>query len=205
MHPLRLAVPFALIATLAACAGGPTAPSRTAAPPAPGASPAYLSAPTGCAVLAGGSIGSQFSDGQVTATWDKINAAITTELHDRLIEQRYKVVKTLVPTVRTGKVEDLVMASLAEHRCNRLLQVAHQVNEDASGRYFRFDVTLLRVVPKEDAAAAAGSVTVRTVGEYRREYRYARTPQNLENFYTGTFAETVLADLTRSGMLAPLR
>ncbi len=205
MHPLRSAVPFAFIAALAACAGGPTPPGSAKPAPTAGGSPAYLSAPTGCAVLAGGSIGSQFSDGQVTATWDKINAAITTELHDRLIEQRYKVVKTLVPTVRNGKVEDLVMASLAENRCNRLLQVSHQVNEDASGRYFRFDVTLLRVVPQQDAAATAGNLTVRTIGEYRREYRYARTQQNLDNFYTGTFAETVLADLARSGTLAPLR
>lgn len=203
MRHLTLA---ALGLVLAACSTPSPAPSgKAAAGTAAEAAPAYLKAASGCAVLAGGSIGSQFADANITATWDKVNAAITTELHDRLVQQRYKVVKTLVPTQRTQKLDELLMARLSEHRCNRLLQVSHQVDEDAGGRYFRFDVTLLRLVPRDDLPATAGSVGVRTVGEYRREYRYPRTQQSFDDFYTGSFAETVLADLTRSGTLAPLR
>jgi hypothetical protein len=198
---LRSTFTFALVATTAAmsaCTAPPTAPAvRTP--------PAYLNAASGCAVVAGGGIGSQFSDQNVTATWDKVNAAVTTELHDRLVAQRYQVVKLLVPTERTAKAEDIVLAGLAAHRCNRLLQVSHKVDEDSSGRYFRFDIALLRMAPKEDAGASPGSVSVRAIGEYRREYRYPRTQESFENFYTGTFAEQVLADLNRSGTLGPLR
>ena len=137
--------------------------------------------------------------------WDKVNAAITTELHDRLVENRYKVIKFVVPTERTQKAEDLVIADMGTNRCNRLLQVAHKIDEDASGKYFRFDITLFRIDPKEEARPAAGGVTVRTSTEFQRGYRYARTQENLDSFYTGTFADTVLADLTKSGSLAPLR
>lgn len=155
--------------------------------------------------MAGGGVGSLFADKQVTAMWDKVNAAVTTELHDRLVLQQYKVVKVLVPTERTRKAEDLMLSSLAANRCNRLLQVSHKVDEDAAGKYFRFDIALLRIAPTTDAPSAADGITVRTAREFQREYRYPRTQESFENFYTGTFAETVLADLTRSGSLQPLR
>ena len=155
--------------------------------------------------MAGGGVGSLFADRQVTALWDKVNAAVTTELHDRLAQQQYKVIKVLVPTERTQKAEELVLGSLATNRCSRLLQVSHKVDEDAAGKYFRFDIALLRIAPATDAPSAAGSITVRTAREFQREYRYPRTQQSFDSFYTGTFAETVLADLTRSGSLQPLR
>ena len=175
-------------------------------PAAPTANvPAYLTSSTGCAVVAGGGIGSQFADKQVTAMWDKVNAAITTELHDRLVQNRYNVFKFVVPTERTLKAEDLVIADMAANRCNRLLQVSHKIDEDSSGKYFRFDITLFRIDPKEEARPAAQPVTVRTSSEFQRGYRYPRTQESLDSFYTGTFAETVLADLAKSGSLAPLR
>lgn len=199
----RAAAALALTGLLAACA----APRSPAPPPAP--TPAYLTAPTGCAVLAGGSIGSQFSDPQVTATWDRVNAAITTELHDRLVAQRLPVIKYLVPTQRPGPgeglVDGLVMEQLAMNRCNRLLQVSHQVDEDAGGRYFRFDVTLMRLEPNRGDAVRAGSISVRTVGEFSKAYRYPRTQEALDSFYTGDFADRVLSDLNASGALGVLR
>lgn len=137
--------------------------------------------------------------------WAKINSAITTELHDRLVLHKYKSVKFLVPAERSVKAEDLVFENLALHRCNRVLQVAHKVDEDSSGKYFRFDISLFRAQPKEGAGASGDSVTVVATTEFQRSYRYARTQQSFENFYTGTFAEQVLADLVASGALAPLR
>ncbi|MDP3822102.1 MAG: hypothetical protein Q8R33_11555 [Burkholderiales bacterium] len=195
-QPASLAL---LLATLlSAC----STPSPTT-PPA--VTPAYLISPTGCAIVAGGGIGSQFADKQVTAMWDKVNAAVTAELHDRLVQNRYKVLKFVVPTERTLKADDLVIADMAANRCNRLLQVSHRVDEDGSGKYFRFDITLFRIDPKQEARPDTGITTVRTSSEFMRGYRYPRTQESLDSFYTGTFAETVLADLTKSGSLAPLR
>jgi thiamine pyrophosphate-dependent acetolactate synthase large subunit-like protein len=201
LHLVRTASIAAAAALISACSTPPAIPS--AASP-PGAAD-YLKSPTGCAIVAGGGVGSLFADKQVTAMWDKVNAAVTTELHDRLVQQQYKVVKVLVPTERTRKAEDLMLSSLASNRCNRLLQVSHKVDEDAAGKYFRFDIALLRIAPAADASSAADSITVRTAREFQREYRYPRTQESFDNFYTGTFAETVLADLTRSGTLQPLR
>ena len=205
---IRICPVLALAAAtaLAAC----TTPPRTppASPPATTAAaptPAYLLSPTGCAVVAGGDIGSRFSDPQVGATWARINAAITTELHDRLVRGQYKTVKLLVPAERAGKADDMVVENLALNRCNRVLQVSHQVAEDASGRYFRFDVALFRAQPKAGARASASGVTVVATSEFQRSYRYPRTQESFDNFYTGDFAEKVLADLVGAGALAPLR
>ena len=194
----RLVAALAAALSLAACSSAP-APSA-----APGV-PAYLASPTGCAVVAGGDIGSRFTDRQVAAMWTRINAAVTTELHDRLVAGRYKAVKFLVPAEREGKAEDLVFEHLALSRCNRVLQVAHKVDEDASGRYFRFDVSLFHARPKDGAASTPASVTVVAASEFQRSYRFPRTQQTFDTFYTGTFAEKVLADLVAAGALQPLR
>lgn len=209
----RLPLALATAVLLAACATppAPTPPSPPPAAPtaatAPAATvtPAYLLAPTGCAVVAGGNLGSRFTDAKVGATWARVNAAIAKELQDRLAAERYRTTLYVVPTEGSDAVENLLMRQMAEHRCSRLLQIAHTVNEDADGRFFRFDVTLFRATPREGAAAQPGSVPVTATAEYRRSYRRPRTQAELDNFYTGTFAEQVLADLVRAGALTPLR
>lgn len=194
----------ALLAFLTACstpAGGP------AAAPSPGKNntTAYLTAATGCAVVAGGAIGSKFDDPKIAAFWDKVNASVTTELHDRLVLGQYKTVKLLVPTVDAASNQQVVLAALAQNRCNRLLQVSHTVDEDSAGKYFRFDVALMRLEPKGDRQPGASGTSVNTVGEFARAYRFPRTAASFESFYTGNFAETVLADLKESGALEKLR
>jgi hypothetical protein len=185
--------------SLAAC-------STASPPPADRNIPSYLLAPTGCAIVAGGDIGSRFSDRQVAAMWSKINAAITTELHQRLVFQNYKAVALLVPVERSRQAEDLVFEQAALRRCNRVLQVSHVLAEDASGKYFRFDVALFRAQPKQDATATTDAgITVVATGEFQRSYRYPRTQQSFENFYAGTVADQVFADLTAAGALVPLR
>jgi hypothetical protein len=205
MSLARVSRLLALATLLSACGTSSAANSPTATRSASPTIPAHLMSPTGCAVVVGGGIGSQFSDKEVTATWDKLNSAITTELHDRLVESQYKVTKFLVPTERTRMAQDLVLSNLATSRCNRLLQVSHQVDEDASGRYFRFDVTLFRIQAKESAGSSSDAYTVTAVSEFRREYRHPRTQESFDGFYTGAFAEKVIADLTQSGSLTPLR
>lgn len=186
---------------LGACAS-PPASTETGTP---AAIPAYLQAATGCAIVAGGNIGSRFADPQVTANWSRINGAITTELHDRLVAQQLKAVKLLVPAGHERKAEDVVFEGLVANRCNRVLQIAHKVAEDASGRYFQFDVSMFRAVPKPASGASGGALSVVATSDFQRSYRFTRTQESFDNFYTGTFAETVLADLVASGVLEPLR
>ena len=201
---MRAATFYVLLALLTACS---TPGSRPDAAPSPakGNTPAYLTAATGCAVVAGGAIGSKFADPKIAAFWDKVNASVTTELHDRLVLGQYKTVKLLVPTEDAASNEQIVITALAKNRCNRLLQVSHTVDEDSAGKYFRFDIAVMHLEPKGDRPPGASGTNVTTVGEFARAYRFPRTAMSFESFYTGTFAETVLADLKQSGALEKLR
>ncbi len=197
------AVPSFLAAFfLAACSTTPA--------PAPVSShsvsiPAYLQATTGCAIVAGGRIGSRFSDKQVEENWSKINAAVTAELHERLVGKAYKAIKFIVPFEHAGKAEDLVFEHLALKQCNRIVQVYHKVDEDEAGKFFRFDIAVFRALPKPNAVDSDSRITVVATREYQRNYRYPRTLESLENFYTGTFADQVFKDLEGAGALAALR
>lgn len=195
-------VPGFAVLFLAACATTP-APAPVSSKPA--SIPAYLQAQTGCAIVAGGDIGSRFSDKQVEENWSKVNAAVTTELHDRLVGKAYKAIKFIVPFKRAGKSEDLVFEHLALKQCNRILQVYHTVDEDDAGKFFRFDIAIFRAVPKPAAADPDARITVVATREYQRNYRYPRTLESLENFYTGTFADQAFKDLQDAGALAALR
>ena len=192
---------------LSACATPHTAPTDGAAPPPPAARPVpgYLTADKGCAVVAGGAIGSQFADPKITSFWHTVNGEITAQLHDRLAADHYRVVKLVVPSEEALNNEKVVVRSLASNRCSRLIQVWHTIDEDKSGKFFRFDVVAMRMQPKAQDAVAAGGTQVTTVGEFKREYRFARNAEVFKTFHTGQFAGTVAQDLQRSGVLEPLR
>ena len=94
---------------------------------------------------------------------------------------------------------------MARNRCNRLIQLSHQVDEDAAGKYFRFDGLVGRMEPNGARAAGATGRNVVAVGDVRRESRYPRTMESFETFQTGAFAGTVHADLQRVRGLEGLR
>ena len=207
MRHTRSMVCAAIAAWLSACAAPNTAPTDGAATaaPVPRAVPGYLTADKGCAVVAGGAIGSQFADPKITSFWHTVNGEITEQLHERLAAERYRVVKLVVPTEEALNNEKVVVRSLAANRCSRLIQVWHTIDEDKGGKFFRFDVVAMRMQPKAQDAVAPGGTQVTTVGEFKREYRFARNAEVFKTFQTGQFAGTVAQDLQRSGVLEPLR
>jgi hypothetical protein len=180
--------------------GCASAPDATESPTDDAA--ASGTAAKGCAVLAGGGIGSAFADPAVTRFWYQINKQITDRLHELLRAGRYRAVKLIVPVEQARNNERRVLQGLARHRCGRLIQLSHAVNEDASGKFFRFDVAVMQLVPKGSRSGGAEAVTV---GEFSREYRYPRTSAAFDAFQTGEFAAIVFTDLERSGALEPLR
>ena len=200
---------LAAVVMLSACAtpGDGRSDATPAAPTAaPRTVPSYLTTDKGCAVVAGGGIGSLFADPKIGGFWQQVNGEITSQLHDRLVEDHYRVVKLVVSAADAPNNEAVVVRALAANRCNRLIQVSHKVDEDANGKYFRFDVAAMRLRPDgANAAAPGGTTPVTTVGEFKREYRFARTAAMFSSFHTGQFAGTVLQDLKQSGALEPLR
>lgn len=205
---MRIASSFLclFVALLTGCANSDKAapPANVAAAPTI-AAPSYLTAEKGCAVVAGGAIGSMFADPKITEFWYEANRQVTEHLYDDLAKGQFKVVKLIVPVEKLEANKQLVIQELAKNRCSRLIQVSHSVGEDGEGKFFRFDVAMIRLVPQRDGAVAAGGTNVATLGEFTREYRYPRNEASFASFRTGTFADTVYADLKKSGALNALR
>lgn len=189
-RPLAVACVF-----LAGCAG-------TQSPPAPPI-PAYLAVDGGCVLLVGGAVGSEFADAKVTSVWDQSNSNIAAALQDRLSEAGYKTVPLSI-TRQDADVGQVVALAAARTRCNRFIQVSHDINEDAEGRYFRYDITLMRLAPSSKARTPAGTQVV-TVAEFQKSYRYARTQMMFSAFSFTNFAATVASDLKASGKLENAR
>jgi len=182
----------------------PSSPAATAPAPAQQV-PSYVAAAKGCAVVVGGSVGNTFSDPKVAGFWHEVNKQISDLLYDSLVLDKYKVVKLTVSVAQSAENERLVLEALARNRCNRVIQISHTVDEDKSGRYFQFNVLMVHLEPKGTRPPGATGTNVVTVGDFKREYRYPRTPASFDSFHTGTFAETVYAELKKSGSLEPLR
>jgi hypothetical protein len=199
---MRGACVILFVVSLVGCASqGDKTPVRAALPTVP----SYLTQNKGCAVVAGGGIGSTFADSKVTSFWHELNRQITDRVHELLVAGKYRSFKYIVPVEDTPRNEQLVIQSLVHHRCNRLIQLSHTINEDAAGRYFRFDVAVMRLAPRGASPADATGTSVVTVGDFSREYRYPRTTEAFDSFHAGRFAAAVFADLEKSGSLRPLR
>jgi hypothetical protein len=204
---MKLALALLVTGALSACTSTP--PNASTPLPAPGIgdrpAPAYLTQDRGCAVVAGGAIGSQFADMRVTRFWHAVNTEITDKLVANLEADHYQIVKVLVPTEGMATQDRMVAHSLAQARCNRLIQVSHTVDEDTRGKFFRFEVEVMRMIPKAGAGAQDPGTRVVTTSEFRRDYRFARTPDVFGTFDTQVFATTAYRDMKGSGKLEALR
>lgn len=177
---------------LAACAQKPPA----SAPQAVGVLPPER----GCAILVGG-VGPGFADPGIDQFWFMVNREVTQRLQARLFE-KYRAEPLFVEPKDRERTRELVGVEMAKHKCSRILQVAHDVNADGQGAYFRFDITLLDVTP---GGKADGGSVVATRSLYEKRYRYARTLEAMKTFSTSGFGDRVFGDLEKSGALEGIR
>jgi hypothetical protein len=201
---MKAPVVFLLSLVMVALGSGCTAPKETKDESTLQSTPSFLLASNGCAILVGGSVGGQFTDRQLTELWFKVNRSVTNELFDRFKQFDYRVHKLLISPDEVGSTEKLIVLASAAHKCSRILQVSHHANQDAFGPYFRLDIELLRFEPKARTAESKGTNTV-MVGEYQKSYRYARTKETMDRFYTGDFADLAFDDLRRTPVLKPIQ
>lgn len=185
---------FVLASVCVAVAGCATDKSTTASVPS------YLSAQNGCAVVAGGSLGSDFADPKVEGFWHDVNRQISSSLYEKLSADGFKAVPLTV--ARDDNATHAIATAAARNRCNRVIQVEHTVSEDAQGKYFTYQVSLMRF---SATGRTADGTQVVTVGEYQRSYRFPRTAETFRTLTPVGFASTVFADLEASGKLEPLR
>ncbi len=204
------AMPWSLMAVVLMTTGvvlsGCATPPEPASPPATATPvPGYITAARSCAVVVGGSVGSAFNDIKVARVWHEVNRQIADFLYDDLSRDKHRVAKLTVPVEQSANVAALALSALASNQCNRLIQVSHTISEDAKGKYFAFEVSVMHVEPKGERPAGASGTSVVTVGDYKRAYRYPRTMEFLDAFHTGAFADLVYADLKRSAALEALK
>lgn len=164
--------------------------------------PGYITAEKGCAVVVGGSIGSRFSDPKINGFWHLVNSEISGQLYDRLLRDKYKVAKLIVAQEDADNTEQVVVRSVVQNQCNRIIQIAHTVNEDGDGKFFRYEILALRFEATGRTPDATKTVTV---GEFKQEYRYPRTQAGFDAFHIDAFVARVYTDLDRSGVLDALR
>ncbi len=165
---------------------------------AAGAQSAPPSSPA-CIVVSGGT-GSEFSDPRIDKTWVEVNRQVTDSLFDQLRQNGYAVREVFDEIADRNAKPQKSLVAVARTGCAQMLQVVHQVNENADGKYFGFDITVLRFVADEGGPPKPGA-HAHTVGDFQKSYRHPRTSQELDNFHTGTFAASVYADVVASGVI----
>jgi len=149
-----------------------------------------------CVVLSGGT-GSAFGDSKIDAVWPEINRRVTDLLFEDLRENGYAVRKVFTEAADRDAKPNKALTAVAASGCAHLLQVSHKVGEDSDGRYFSFDVSLLRFVRDDGGPPTPGSQT-KAVSDFQKSYRHPRTAEEMEQFHTGSFANEVYGDLRAS-------
>lgn len=186
---------------LSSCATQNAPPATPA--PAERPIPAYLTAAISCVVVVGGIV-PEFSDAKVANFWWRVGEAVTMQVYESL-SPGHRVVLHMVTLDQQARFEHAMSIKMAQNRCNRLIQVATQVNEDSEGRYFGWSVSVFRLEPRTDVPQTGPGTRTITRGEFQKFYRYTRSEQTLMNFNFTEFADQLMSDLTASGALAPIR
>ena len=149
-----------------------------------------------CMVVSGGT-GSAFGDPNIDGLWLTINRKITDLLFDDLRENGYAARNVFTDAADRDVKPNKALAAVGASGCAHLLQVSHQVGEDAGGRFFTFQVSLLRFVSDDGGPPTPGSST-RAVSDFTKEYRHPRTQEEMDRFHTGTFANEAFRDVVAS-------
>jgi parvulin-like peptidyl-prolyl isomerase len=182
MTPTRHLRPFVAL-LMAGCLHGAFAQRMSAAPD--------------CLVVSGGT-GAKFSDAKIDAIWLEINRQVSANLFTDLRENGYAARQVFTEAVDRDAQPSKALAAVARSGCGQLLQVSHQVDEDADGSYFAFDISLLRFVRVEDGGPPTPGSQTKAVSDFHKTYRHPRTTEEMDKFHTGTFANEVFSDLRAS-------
>jgi hypothetical protein len=164
--------------------------------------PILANASGNCALVVGGSVGPSFSDPAAAAFWHEVNKGISSRLFDRMILEKYRIVRFTVEAADAPNIKDVVVNAMVRQRCDRVLQVLTLVGEDIRGKYFGFTISMLHAEPKQEPDQSGMNSTLKS--EYSKTYRYVRTPESFDSFKVGAFADSAFADTKASGVFSPL-
>ncbi|MBI5926377.1 MAG: peptidylprolyl isomerase [Aquabacterium sp.] len=153
-----------------------------------------------CAVLAGGT-GARFSDAKIDGFWREVNREVTGHVAESLRSGTYDIDIVFTDAKDEGKQPPKPLLAMARSRCAQLIQISHQVGDDKDGRFFAFDVAVLRFRGKGLGAASQPDAQVVGQEDYRKRYQYPLTDDVFKRFKIGQFAAEAFQDLIASGVI----
>ncbi|TAK93187.1 MAG: hypothetical protein EPO09_13475 [Aquabacterium sp.] len=159
-----------------------------------------------CAVLAGGT-GSRFGDAKVDGFWREVNREVWAQLADQLRTATYDFDAVFTEASDSNSKTPLPkpLLAVARSRCAQLIQISHDIGEDKDGRYFSFDLAVLRFRSKGRAASAQPGTSVVPYEDYSKHYRFARTEEALSTFSPTKLAGQIFQELIASHVLESIK
>lgn len=153
-----------------------------------------------CAVLAGGT-GSRFSEAKIDGFWREVNREVTGHVAERLRTDTYDIDIVFTDARDEGKQPPKPLLAMARSRCAQLIEISHHIGEDKGGRFFAFEVAVLRFRGKGAVAASQPGMDVVAHEDYRKRYQYPQTDALFKSFNIGQFAQEAFQDLIASGVI----
>ena len=170
--------------------------------------PEYISADSSCAIVFEGlpQPDNEVSNERMKADqfWNRINVLLSEDLLAHL-EDEHRVYRFENPYSAADQAFNNAVAELNERKCNSVIQLKHYVNQDNSGPYFEFAVTVMRARPSFNSGKYSG-FTLPIV--YEKRYRYVRTPQGIQEFMKSpisNFSIRAIKDIEEAGFLSGIK
>jgi len=172
---------------------------RAQVPSLPDADATYPANALRCVVVAGSSV--RYADAKVQELAAAMNRSITKFVNEEFNARHYESSQVFHEPDDVVKSPPQWMSLMARLRCRHLVQIEYEASDDATGPYFSWEVQVMHLDRKNPPEARA---TVVTVGDYKKRYRYDRSPTFLASFIMSDFAHTIVEDLMASGILPGL-
>jgi hypothetical protein len=156
----------------------------------------FLGSSTACAILLGGATITEEEGIEVDLA--QANGALTGAVHERLRRQGYKVEPLVVFTRESGERARTVAVELTRHRCNKLVQISHFLQDPSFG----FLVTMFR--PQTDAFDPSRELWRFHLEPmpYTRRYAYRYSEDAIFTLDLEEVADEIARELSEGGMLA---
>jgi parvulin-like peptidyl-prolyl isomerase len=152
-----------------------------------------------CVVVAGSSV--RYADARAQQLAATVNRSITKFVNEEFNARHYESSQVFHEPEDVETDPPQWLSQMVRRRCGHLVQIAYEALNDAAGPYFSWEVQVMHLDRKSSSEPRA---TLVSAGDYRKRYRYDRSPDFLANFIMSDFAHTIVEDLMASGTLPGL-
>jgi hypothetical protein len=157
-----------------------------------------------CIVLLGGG-GTVTHSEDVDSKWFVINSGISKKLIEALVAKGYRIEETIVDVRDADRRFGVLVKHLQDARCDRAIQLAHILRISTEGQHatitaFDFQVSVVRPVLNSNEGGTPPK-TGQVKSDYSKDYEYPLTSEIMQNLSFSELAQTMAADLEKSGAL----